>query len=153
MSYCYFSFFLKNEYTIKTIFISYLTFQSEATVTGSFVLDRSWFHVSQRTVHIRLTWLPTLHIPLWSHWVCVYMHMCVFVDSEWGLFRGFTAAPSGCVCQGRNLGMCSSNKRDRGERKRARMGQQAFSQSSTPCGVIFHTVDPDIPPVCVSVYA
>lgn len=31
-----------------------------------------------------------------------------------GLFSGFTAAPSGCVCQRRNSGMCSLNKRARG---------------------------------------
>lgn len=68
---------------------------------------------------------------------------CVFVHLEWGLFRGFTAAPSGCVCQRRNLGMCSSNKWEGRQKKRERggTGQWAFSDGlrmvSTRCGGIF----------------
>lgn len=116
--------------------MSLLTSKSEmASVKESFVLDWSWFHLPQRTVHTWVTWLPILHIPSWAHWAWVYVcvrahmcaHMCVFVDSEWGLFRGFTAAPSGCVCLRRNSGMCSSNKREREERKKGEDGSASIS--------------------------
>jgi len=77
----------------------------------------------------------------------------VFVGSKWGLFRGFTAAPSGCVCQRRNLGICSSNKREREDRKGEKTGQWAFSEGlrmiSPRCGEIFYPVHRGIPFVCV----
>lgn len=85
-------------------------------------------------------------------YVCVCM--CMFVDSEWGLFRGFTAAPSGCVCQRRNLGMCSSNKREREERKRENGSASVFCGAQNCLHSMwgnFSTVDPEIPPLCVCV--
>lgn len=93
----------------------------------------------------------TSHSSLSPLSVCV----CVFVDPEWGLLRGFTAAPSGCVCQRRNLGMCSSNKRERREKKGENGSASAFwaRDGLSSMWGDFYTADPENPPVCVCVRA
>lgn len=67
--------------------------------------------------------------------------------TERGLFRGFTAASSGCVCQRRNLGMCFLNKQ---EEKRERTGQRELLEG---LGMFSAVVKLEFPRVCAFLQA
>lgn len=125
-------------------FVSSLTSKSEmVSVKESFMLDWSWFHLPQRTVHTWVTWLPILHIPSWAHWACVCV--CAFVRAHahvcrlrMGPFPWFQQRRQDVFVR-EGIRECIPQTNERGKReKRERTGQQAFLEGlRTRCGVIF----------------
>lgn len=110
------------------------------SVKESFVLNWSWFHLPQRTVHTWVTWLPLLHIPSWAYWVCMHVCVCTF---RMGAFPWFhRSAVRMCLSEEEFGNVFLKQMRGKiGGKKREGMGQWAFSDGfrmlSTWCGGIF----------------
>ncbi len=128
------------------------------TVKESFVLDWSWFHLRQRTVHTWVTWLPILHIPLWAHWECACVYVCV-CRLRMGPFPWFHSSAIRMCLSEKEFGnvFLKQTREGREEKERENGSASSFwggsGRSLLDVGWFFflYTVDPEIPPVCVCV--